>query len=147
MTPMPTDRKKQTVDWLQSLIQVPFVLLISKRNGTAELEIDGSAARGVSVGDCAFIGVVLRGVAQDCSDDWLIRAAAVVAAREGSLDDALQLDRGHWLLTRRYGPGDLEGSLGGLEQRLAAHLELARELTRIAQSRGSRLNTHVGKLV
>lgn len=147
MTPMPTDRKKQISDWLQCLIQVPFVLLISERNGTAQLEIDGSAAQGVSVGDCAFVGIALRGIAEDCSDDWLIRAAAVVAAREGSLDDALQLDRGHWLLTRRYGTCDLQGSPVALEERLAAHLELAGELTRIAQCRGSRLNTHVGKLV
>jgi hypothetical protein len=135
------------MDWLQRLIQVPFVLVMSARNGTAALEIDGSVAELICVGESAFIGVVLRGIAADRNEDWLIRASLLLATREGGLDDALQWNKGRWLIWRCYGPEDLEAKDGALEQRLTTHLELARGLSSIAKPRGSLLNSNVGKLV
>jgi hypothetical protein len=135
------------MDWLQRLIQVPFVLVMSARNSAATLEIDGSVAELVSVGESACIGVVLRGIATDRNEEWLIRATLMLAAKEGALDDALQLNNGRWLIWRRYGLEAFDASDGALEQRLITHLELARGLGGIAEPRRSLLNPNVGKLV
>ncbi|MGF6812894.1 hypothetical protein OKW30_008111 [Paraburkholderia sp. Clong3] len=135
------------MDWLQRLIQVPFVLVMSARNSTATLEIDGSVAELLSVGDSTFIGVVLRGIATDRDENWLIRATLMLAAREDALDDALQWNKGRWLIWRRYGLETFEAQDGALEQRLTAHLELARGLNSIAKPRRRLLNSNVGNLV
>ena len=135
------------MDWLERLIQVPFVLVMSACNSTATLEIDGSVAELISVGESAFIGVVLRGIATDRNEEWLIRATLMLAAREDALDDALQWNKGRWLIWRRYGLEAFDASDGALEQRLITHLELARGLTIIAKPRRSLLNSNVGKLV
>lgn len=131
--------------WLNRLIDLSMVVVVSASRNRAALEIAGVPAQAVMIEGSICIGLELD-VAQ-AGSEWLMQVSLSLAASPDALDDALQCEGGKWLFWRRYAEEQIEVRPAAFKERLEGQLALSRGLVQGFSQRESAEVSGIGRLV